>query len=46
MSFNEFSKHWFILLSMIYFSERLKETIFLMSFDEFSKHGFILYVWV
>ena len=42
MSFNEFSKHWLTILSMIYFSKRVKETVLLMSFDDVSKHGFTL----
>jgi uncharacterized protein YbgA (DUF1722 family) len=37
MSFDEFSKHGFTVLSMFEFSKRVKETICLMSFDEFSK---------
>ena len=42
MSFDEFSKQRFTILSMFEFSKRVKETIFLMSFDEFGKHGFTI----
>ena len=39
MSFPEFSKHGFTMLSEFGFGKRVKETIFLMSFDEFNEHG-------
>ena len=42
MSFDEFSKRAFTILSMLKFGKRVKETTFLMSFDEFSKHGFTI----
>ena len=42
MSLDEFSKHGFTILSMFDFSDRVKETIFLMSFNEFSKRGFTI----
>ena len=42
MSFDQFSKHGFTVLSMFEFSKRVKETMFLMSVDEFSKNGFTI----
>ena len=42
ISFDEFSKRGFTILSMFEFSNRVKETTFLMSFDEFSKREFTM----
>ena len=42
MSFHEFSKRGFNIISMFEFINRVKEIIFLIAFDEFSKHGFAI----